>query len=158
MVVSGWLLVVTCLLGWALLALAAMDWRSFVLVDELTLTLIPAGAAVAYMLEPNSVVNHLLGAAIGYASFALLGFGYRKLRRRDGLGIGDAKLLAAAGAWLSWTGLPSVVLIGTVAGLAFIAVKTLAGRPISASQRLPFGTFLSLGLWLAWLYGPIVVA
>jgi leader peptidase (prepilin peptidase)/N-methyltransferase len=89
----------TAALGWVLLALAVIDARHFLLPDVLTLPLIPAGLAVAWWLDPGQLLHHALGAALGFVGFAGLAWVYRKLRGREGLGLGDAKLLAAAGAW-----------------------------------------------------------
>ena len=68
------------------------------------------------------------------------------------------KLLAAAGAWVSWEGLSSVVLIAALAGLVAAMLSRVAGRPISAGQPIPFGLYLCLGTWLVWLYGPFEFA
>ncbi len=84
-------------LGWTLLALAAIDLRHYLLPDVLTLPLIPAGLAVAYALDPARLPDHALGAALGFAAFAAIGSAYRRLRGREGLGLGDAKLLGGGG-------------------------------------------------------------
>ena len=78
---------------------------------------------------------------------------YRRLRGREGMGLGDAKLLGAAGAWVGWQGLAGVLLIAAVTGLATAVVL----RRTSLSDALPFGPFLALGIWLTWLYGPLVL-
>jgi leader peptidase (prepilin peptidase) / N-methyltransferase len=152
---SGWQLWAGCGLGWTLLALAAMDQRCFILSDKLTLPLIPAGLAVTWFDSPADVADHVLGAAAGFGSFWLVAALYRRLRGRDGLGLGDAKLLAAGGAWASWEGLPSIVLIGAVAALAVAAGSALLGRRMTAQARLPFGPFLCFAIWWVWLYGPL---
>ncbi len=155
-VAEDWVLWASCCLGWCLLSLACTDWRDGVLPDALTLPLLPAGLVVAYLEEPQSLLPHVIGAAAGFAVFALIGFLYRRVRGREGLGFGDVKLLAAAGAWVSWDGLPSVVLIAASAGLAVALLGALRGGRIALDQRLAFGPFLCLGLWLVWLYGPLV--
>src|SRR5882724_4076641 len=66
---AGWLLWVTCGLGWTLLALAAIDIRHLVLPDALTLPLIPAGLAVAYLQDPSALTTHVMGAAAGLLAF-----------------------------------------------------------------------------------------
>ena len=104
-VLSGWLLWASLGLGWALLALAAIDLRHLVLPDILCLPLIPAGLAIAWALDPALLPDHALGAILGFAAFVAIAFVYRRLRGREGLGMGDAKLLAAAGAWLGWRAL-----------------------------------------------------
>ncbi|QLH39834.1 MAG: prepilin peptidase [Defluviicoccus sp.] len=82
---------------------------------------------------------------------------YRWLRHRDGLGLGDAKLLAAGGAWVSWWGLPTVVLLAAVTALLVALVRRALGDRSVVGQRLAFGPELCLGIWLVWLYGPLTV-
>ncbi len=154
-VAQGWVLWISCGLGWDLLALVLIDWRDGLLPDALSLPLIPLGLFAAYLADPSSVLPHALGALAGFAVFALIRWLYRRLRGREGLGFGDVKLLAAAGAFVSWDGLPSVVLIAAIAGLAFALGGSLTGRKLALDQRLAFGPGLCLGTWLVWLYGPL---
>ena len=151
----GWLVWATCGLGWALLALALIDIDHFLLPDEITLPLIPAGLAVAWAGDPARVLPHAAGALAGFLLLWGLRWLYRRLRGREGLGLGDAKLLAAAGAWLSWEGLPSVILLAAAGGLLFQVLRWTAGRRPNGLDRLPFGPYLAAGLWLVWLYGPL---
>jgi leader peptidase (prepilin peptidase) / N-methyltransferase len=152
---SGWLLWASCLLGWTLLALAATDIRYFLLPDFLTLPLVVAGLVVAAVSDGAEIVPSAVGAAAGFLFVAILRQLYWLLRRREGIGLGDAKLLAAAGAWVSWEGLPSVVLIAAVAGLAGALRRPQRGASISLTDRVPFGAALCLATWIVWLYGPI---
>jgi leader peptidase (prepilin peptidase) / N-methyltransferase len=158
LVVEGWLLWVTCLLGWALLALAITDLREMMLPDSLTLPLLPAGLGTALWLDPAGLPDHLLGAIVGFGFLYGLNVVYRQLRGRDGLGLGDAKLLAAAGAWLGWQALPSMLVVATLAALGAVGVASLAGRRTAADTALPFGSFLCLGFWVTWLYAPLIAA
>jgi leader peptidase (prepilin peptidase)/N-methyltransferase len=144
-----------CVLGWALLTLAAIDHRDGFLPDVLTLPLILVGLAATYFLAPWLMLDSAIGAAVGFALFTLIRWLYRRLRGREGMGLGDAKLLAASGAWVTWNGLPSVVLVAAVAGLAMALVAARHGKPLTLTQRIPFGPALCLGTWLVWLYGPI---
>ncbi len=145
----------SCALGWCLLALAVIDARSFLLPDALTLPLIPAGLAIAYRDDPASLLPHAAAAGAGFAAFTLIAMAYRRLRHREGLGAGDAKLLAAAGAWLSLEGLPSVVLIAALASFAGLLLDRRIDRQRLLMSRIPFGPGLCLGIWLVWLYGPL---
>jgi leader peptidase (prepilin peptidase)/N-methyltransferase len=153
-VTSGWLLGASLALGWTLLALATIDLRHFVLPNLLTLPLIPAGLAVAWLSDPARLPDHAIGAAAGFAAFALIGWLYQRLRGRAGLGRGDAKLLAAAGAWLGWPALPGVVVIAAASALLVAAARSLAGRPSGPGTPIAFGPYLALGLWLLWLLDP----
>jgi leader peptidase (prepilin peptidase) / N-methyltransferase len=155
-VLSGWLLWASCLLGWTLLTLAVLDQRYMVLYDHLTLPLIAFGIVVKYLLAPEGVIDHVFGAAGGFVALLAIGWAYRRIRRREGLGLGDAKLTAAAGAWVSWVGLPSVVFLAATFALAVAIVRALFGHPISPDMRIPFGPYLCLATWVVWLHGPLV--
>lgn len=141
----------TCLLGWTLLTLACIDIRCFRLPDLLTLPLLLAGLGLTASLAPDQLFLHALGAACGYGALRGIALTYRMLRRREGLGAGDAKLLAAAGAWLGIGALSDVVLFAAVTGLAWAAACGVAGRQVRSTTALPFGPCLALGFWLAWL-------
>jgi leader peptidase (prepilin peptidase)/N-methyltransferase len=153
--VDGWLLGATCGFGWTLLALALIDITYFRLPNMLTLPLTAIGLLVTFALDADLLLNHTFGAAIGFVVFAAIREGYLLMRGYEGLGLGDAKLMAAFGAWLGWQALPSVVLIGSLSGIAVAMIQMLCGEKAAVDKRLPFGAFLSLGGWLVWLYGPI---
>jgi leader peptidase (prepilin peptidase)/N-methyltransferase len=156
-VLSGWLLWASLGLGWTLLTLAAIDQRHLVLPDVLTLPLIPAGLLVAHGLGGNMLADHLLGAIAGFAALSALAWTYRHLRDREGLGSGDAKLLAAAGAWLGWQALPSVVLIAAASALALALAGLRGDSKLAWSSKIAFGPHLAFAFWLVWLFGPVIV-
>jgi leader peptidase (prepilin peptidase) / N-methyltransferase len=143
-----------CLFGWWLLALGWIDVRRWLLPDALTLPLIIVGLAAALAFDPEQLTDRALGAALGYLSLRVVALLYRGLRGREGLGQGDAKLLAASGAWLGATALPQVVLGAALSALFTAACLRLAGVRLGASSALPFGPFLALATWLIWLLGP----
>ena len=136
-----------CVLGWALLALAWIDGRHFRLPDTLTLPLLLLGLGSAWLLEPWLLTDRAIGAMAGYAALRLIGWGYFAWRGQDGLGQGDAKLLAAGGAWVGWEDLSWLVMLAALAGIAWTALRTLRGVRMTARSRLPFGPFLALGIW-----------
>ncbi len=141
-----------------LLALAAIDLRALILPDALTLPLTAAGLLIAWRMTPEALPSHVVGAGLGWLSFRLLAALYTRLRGHEGLGHGDAKLMAAAGAWVGWQALPTAVLLAALIALAAVALAAAAGRRIGAATRIPFGPFLALGLWLTWLYGPLLLS
>lgn len=145
------------ILGWGLLTLAAIDWRQLWLPDILTIPLALVGLLMALWLGLDAFVDHAIGAIAGLAFLGLIGWVYRRIRGRDGLGLGDAKLLAASGAWVAWQGLPTVVLFGAALGLAQAFIMAAMGRPVHAATKLPFGTHLCLATWVVWLYGPLAI-
>jgi leader peptidase (prepilin peptidase)/N-methyltransferase len=146
----------TCTLGWLLLAASAIDARARILPDEINLAVGALGLAAAVSLGRAAVIDHAVGAAAGLLAFAAFAALYARLRGRSGLGLGDAKLLGALGAWVGWQGLAGVVVIAAGAGLSFIVSAALARRQAPrADTELRFGPFLALGGWLTWLYGPL---
>ncbi len=146
---------VGALLGVALLLIAVIDGEHFWLPNILTLPLGAAGLAASLFIGPGSPLDHLIGAALGFSVLAGLAALYKRLRGRDGLGGGDARLLAAIGAWVGWAGLPSVVVWASLAGLSWVLARVIARRAPSLDTALPYGTYLAIGAWLTWLYGPI---
>jgi leader peptidase (prepilin peptidase) / N-methyltransferase len=154
---DGWLLWASCGLAWTLLALALIDVEHQILPDVLTLPLMAAGLAVAWINQPGAILDNVAGAASGYALFSLVAWAYRRWRGRDGLGAGDAKLLAALGAWVGASGLPSVVLLGSLMALtAALAVRSFRLKG-ALQDRVAFGPALAAAGWLVWLYGPVVL-
>ncbi len=142
-----------CLLGWGLLALAWIDWCHMILPDVLTLPLVLLGLGATLWLEPEALANHAAAAAIAYLLFRLIAWTYRRLRGRDGLGEGDAKLMAAAGAWVGVTALSSVLLGGALLTLLAAVIGAMRrGEGLRATARLPLGPGLCAALWLVWLW------
>ena len=153
-VTTGTTLVASCVLGWTLLTLALIDWRAYILPDPIVMVLLVAGLFVAWLLlDSSQTMDHLIGATAGFAVFVAIGSIYRAARNRDGLGLGDAKLLAALGAWLGWQGLPGVVLFAAILALTVVIGKSILGARLTLFDRLPFGPFLAVSGWLVWLYG-----
>lgn len=145
----------TAVLGWMLLLIAVVDAERFWLPDQLTLPLGAAGLGAAILPGGTGLMNAAIGAAVGFASLWLLAFAYRRLRGREGLGGGDPFLLAAGGAWVGWIGLPSVLVWASAAGLSVALASRWGKRRLRGDDRLPFGTFLAIGVWMTWLFGPI---
>src|SRR3954447_1615285 len=144
-----------CLLGWWLLALGWIDLRSWLLPDALTLPLIIAGLVVGFLFNPDQLTDRALGAALGYLTLMAIAALYRTFRGREGLGGGDAQLLAASCAWVCGAVLPGVNLFSGASALAAAACLRLAGLRLGIHSALPFGPFLALATWVLWLWSPL---
>lgn len=152
---SGQPLLLSGLLYLNLVALALYDLRYFRLPNLLTLTLFVGGAVSVWLHPRFGQTHHIIGAVVGLLLFPTLNYFYRRLRGRDGIGLGDAKLLAGLGLWLGWQSLPPLLLIASVSGLVFALIVGLTAKEqstVSLNQPLPFGLFLCLGGWLTWLF------
>ncbi len=139
-----------CILGWGMLALAWIDWRCFRLPDVITLPLLLLGLGACALLDPQALSEHAAAAVAGYLAFRAIAWSYRRLRGREGLGAGDAKLLGAGGAWLGLAGLPILVLLAALATLA-VAVLSTRGR-LGLGAPIPFGPGLAGSAWVLWLW------
>ncbi|MDP3492656.1 MAG: A24 family peptidase [Hyphomonadaceae bacterium] len=134
-------------LAWA----SMVDIDRFILPDVLTLGLTFAGLGWALAGGAADALPYAIGAAAGYGALALLAASYQRLRGRSGLGMGDAKLLAAGGAWLGWMALPVVVLLASLACLVFVVGHAaLRGQRVTAAP-IPFGPYLAAAIWILWL-------
>jgi len=139
-----------------MLAIAVIDSRRYIIPNELT------GAAVALALfragvtGPEADLPAVMWAAVRALAITLpllaLMIGYRRWRGRDGLGLGDIKLAAVAGAWLSFVTIFAVIELAALSALgAYVASGYLRKRPLKATEFLPFGLFLAPAIWIGWL-------
>jgi len=135
-----------------LIALVAIDLRDGLLPDAITLPLLWLGLAVNSFGLFTDAASAVLGAIAGYLSFAAMNQCYAAVRKQQGLGGGDMKLLAALGAWFGWQALPGIVLLASVAGLAASFAMIAAGR-WKRTTRIPFGPYLALAGWACLLSG-----
>jgi leader peptidase (prepilin peptidase)/N-methyltransferase len=142
-------LAISLALAWSLLLLASIDVRVMRLPDVLTLPLAAAGLGVA-LWRGDQPLAHALGAVAGFLLFAGLDRIYIWLRGRSGLGLGDAKLFCAAGAWLGWRLLPAVLLVASAAGLAWFAVLIPIKGLAAARRPIAFGAPLCLAILIIW--------
>lgn len=135
--------------GFALIALAFIDLETGYLPDAITLPLVALGLLVNALGLLATIKDAVIGAFLGYAVFRGVGFLFERLRGKEGLGQGDAKLLAAIGAWSGFLALPFVVLIGSAATLAI----ALGSRGRKSDAPIPFGPGLCAAAFLVVLFG-----
>lgn len=138
-----------------MLAIAVVDARRFIIPDSLNAAALVLGLANAAV-GPDGPWQGVGAAALRglvlALSFWALRALYRRLRGRDGLGLGDVKLAAVAGVWLDVPMIPAAIEIAALSALAAYGLHTWrSGRPLRIAARLPFGLFLAPAVWLAWL-------
>lgn len=155
--ISGWLIWVSLYLGWSLLVLSVIDARHKILPDSINLALLPIGLVVTYLHSPTRIDVHLLGAVSGFLGLVLMSWIYRYLRKREGLGLGDAKLFAAAGAWLGWPALPGLLFVAAISALTVTLMRTWTGERLFMTDEISFGPYLALAFWASWLLGPLTM-
>lgn len=139
------------LFGWLLVALAALDLRHFWLPDRLTATLALVGLAAGLTGLAPPFLDRAIGAAAGFGVLVVIARAYRWLRKREGLGGGDPKLLGAIGVMLGWQALPYVVLGASGVGLLYVGLRIVGGQKPGLTDRLPFGALMALAALPIWV-------
>src|SRR5882672_4682323 len=148
----GLLLLSRLVFGCALLVLFAIDLEHHLLPNAITLPGIIVGFVFSIFTEPGWLAS-LIGIVVGGGVLFLVAEAYYRVRREEGLGMGDVKMLAMIGAFLGWKLTILTVMMasftGSIVGLGLIAT----GRG-GLKYALPFGTFLALGAAAAATVGP----
>jgi leader peptidase (prepilin peptidase) / N-methyltransferase len=141
------------LFGSLMIALGMIDAEHMVLPDRITLPGIVLGIALQPWLDwgvglGGAVLAALLGGGVLLALWAL----WYLVRREEGMGLGDVKMLALVGAFLGWKGVAVALFFGALAGAA-TGLVLMRRRGLGMKAKLPFGTFLALGGLLALFAG-----
>ncbi|NMN58599.1 leader peptidase (prepilin peptidase)/N-methyltransferase [Xanthobacter sp. SG618] len=144
-----------------LAAIAVIDARHFLIPDALNAAGIALGLAYV-ALAADDVAEGLAAAGIRGLLLGLLFLGlrtgYRALRGRDGLGLGDVKLAVLAGVWLEVTAIPVAIEIAALSALLAYALRRRAtGRALRFDGRLPFGLFLAPAVWIAFMIDALLL-
>ena len=134
-----------------LIALAETDRRTTYLPDALSMPFLWIGLLANLDGRFVPLKDAVIGAVAAYAAFALIAVAYRRLRGREGLGDGDAVLLAGIGAWCGWQVLPLVVLAGAAATLLWAGARRITAKPLAMQDAIAFGPGLCLAGGLALL-------
>lgn len=150
-------LIASGVLAIGLIAASTIDLRTAIIPDTASLGLVAAGLVSIWYFRPDEIGLHA-GVALGWLLvLGLLSEGYFRWREIDGFGLGDVKLMAAAGAWLGLQGSLSVMIAACLGAIAtLLGTSLLRGRGLSAQAGLPFGPFIALSIWIVWLYGSFV--
>lgn len=147
-------------LGGAMGTIAVVDWRSLTVPDPLVVMALACGMIWSLFEAGDGHWGQAIAlAAMRVALFGgallLIREGFYRLRGIEGLGMGDVKLAAAAGAWLDPSGFAFAVAAASIGGLCFAGLSALSGSGFTARTRIAFASFLAPAIWLAWLVARI---
>lgn len=134
-----------------LIVLTFIDLDKQLLPNILTLPLLWLGLILSVSEMYISPQTAILGASMGYSCLWLIYWAFKLVTKKEGMGYGDFKLLAALGAWIGWQILPSILFLSAILGILYALVlrsfkKLEPGKPIS------FGPFLALAGWIAFMW------
>lgn len=139
--------------SFVLVAATFIDLDTMLLPDQLTLPLMWSGIALAlFGISPISLQDSIIGAMAGYLCLWSVYWGFKLLTKKEGMGYGDFKLLAALGAWLGWQYLPMIILMSSLVGLVFGLIQLRLQRK-GIDKAFPFGPYLAIAGWIAMLWG-----
>lgn len=138
-IVTGALFLYFCFV----LTLSVIDFRTQLLPDKLTLPLLWLGLVFNAQYGLIDLHDAVYGAVAGYGVLWCVYWGVWLVCHKEGLGYGDFKLLAAAGAWCGWQTLPMILLIASLGGIGYAIVSQLLQR--RTITTIAFGPWLALG-------------
>ena len=126
-----------------------IDLKHYIIPNELTFPLMVIGFIKSF--DPNlnqtifpNYINSLLGGIFGYSIIWLIIFFYKKVRNKEGMGLGDAKLMAVVGFWFGWISIPFTIFISSVVALVLV-IPSLLKKTKDMSAQIPFGPYIIIG-------------
>lgn len=143
---------IVLLFAWGLIILALIDARHHLLPDVIVLPLLWIGLIANSFEMFCNLTDALWGAVCGYGSLWLILVGFKVVTQKDGMGLGDVKMLAMIGAWTGWQFLPLTILIASVIGV-FVVLGLKLINKLKEDAPIPFGPFLAIGGWITLLWG-----
>ena len=126
-----------------------IDLKHFIIPNVLTFPLMIIGFIKSF--DPNlnqtifpNYINSLIGGLFGYSIIWLIIFIYKKIRNKEGMGLGDAKLLAVVGFWFGWVSIPFVIFISSAVALILV-IPSILNKSRKMSSEIPFGPYIIIG-------------
>lgn len=146
----GFQLLASLVLLWFLIAITAIDIDTFLIPDQLSLTLLWMGLFISLFDVFIPTGEAVVGALVGYLILWSVFWAFKFATGKEGMGYGDFKLLAAGGAWLGPEPLLVVLVLSSVTGLIAALAGMIFGK---GNGKIPFGPYLSVGIFLTLLFG-----
>lgn len=142
---------------WFLIAMTFIDADTQLLPDDLTLPLMWLGLLINIYGTFTSLENAVIGAAAGYLSLWSVYWMFKLATGKEGMGYGDFKLLAALGAWMGWSLLPTIILLSSIVG-ALVGISLIVFKNMHRASPIPFGPYLAAAGLVALLWGKAITA
>ena len=124
-----------------------IDFEHFIIPNVLTFPMMIVGFLKSF--DPNlpslfpNYINSLIGGLFGYGVIWSIIYFYKQLRKKEGMGLGDAKLLAVVGFWFGWISIPFVLFLSSVLALLWVA-PDLIKKSKKLTSQIPFGPYIIL--------------
>ncbi|WP_086930994.1 prepilin peptidase [Agarilytica rhodophyticola] len=152
-VASGFAVILT----WSLIALTLIDIDHQLLPDDITYPLLWLGIIANLFGTFTSLNDAIIGAISGYLFLWSIYWIFKLITKKEGMGYGDFKLLAALGAWMGWQALPLIVILSSLVG-AIIGICGILIYGKDKNKPIPFGPYLAIAGWIAFLWGDFILS
>ena len=136
------------ILSLSFLIIFFIDFKHYIIPNVLTFSMMSLGFIKSFLpnlhpMFPN-YINSLIGGIFGYGIIWSIIFFYKQIRKKEGMGLGDAKLLSAIGFWFGWFSIPFVIFLSSIIALLSV-VPSLINKSKKFSSQIPFGPYIILG-------------
>ena len=136
------------ILSLSFLIIFFIDFKHYIIPNVLTFSMMFLGFVKSFVPDlhpmfPN-YLNSLIGGIFGYGIIWSIIFFYKQIRKKEGMGLGDAKLLSAIGFWFGWFSIPFVIFLSSIIALLSVA-PSLINKSKKFSSQIPFGPYIILG-------------
>ena len=125
-----------------------IDLKHFIIPNEITFSMMALGFLKSFdpnlnLLFPN-YINSLIGGLLGYGIIWSIIYFYKQVRKKEGMGLGDAKLFAVVGFWFGWLSIPFIIFLSSIIALLSV-VPSLLKNSRTMSSQIPFGPYIIIG-------------
>jgi leader peptidase (prepilin peptidase)/N-methyltransferase len=152
----SWETLTALIITWALIAASVIDIEHQLLPDIITLPFLWLGLLINIPGLFTDVTSAIIGAVAGYLLLWSVYWLFKLLTRKEGMGYGDFKLLAALGAWTGWQFILPIVLISSLVG-AVVGITLILSRGRDRRVPIPYGPYLAAAGWIVLLWGHSLV-
>ena len=136
------------ILGLSFIIIFFIDLKHYIIPNILTFPLMIIGFIKSF--DPNlnpifpNFINSLIGGIFGYFVIWSIIYFYKQVRKKEGMGLGDAKLLSTIGFWFGWISIPFVIFLSSIIALLFV-IPSLIKKSKKLSSQIPFGPYIIIG-------------
>tara|TARA_Y200000002_G_scaffold382713_1_gene400913 strand:- start:102 stop:698 length:597 start_codon:yes stop_codon:yes gene_type:complete len=137
-----------------------IDLKHFIIPNELTYPLIALGFLKTFIIKTNffifpNYIDSIIGGVAGYSIIWLIIYLYKRFKNIEGMGLGDAKLLAAIGFWFGWICLPFILFFSSFIAL-LIHIPSLVNKTKDLKTKIPFGPYIILGCLVYLIFNDLI--
>ena len=150
-------LIFLSVLSLILIVIFFIDLENFIIPDILNFSIMFLALLKNFLPNFNTSLIHeinqsIIGGIVGYISIWLIIFLYKAIKKIDGMGLGDAKLMAGIGLLFGWQSIPFVLFVASILGLIFV-VPSLLKKQKTMRTEIPFGPFIIVAGLIYFAYG-----